>query len=86
MPALRTVCMMAVMRTAGAGIFNLFATSPPLLPAPPALPPPPPACPAAQYQFNTAWIAPVAASIATRFGVPAVRFRLRGLSRHILLA
>jgi hypothetical protein len=77
MSALRTAYMLAFMRGTSAGIFNLFAASPPPLPAPPALPPPPPACPAAHYQFSTAWIAPVAASIATRFGVPSVCFRLR---------
>jgi hypothetical protein len=80
---LRALCVLALVYGGSAGIFNIFQSSPPPLPPapppppflpPPPLPPsPPPACPGAQYKFTTAWLAPVAASIAARFGVPMVR-------------
>ena len=80
---LRALCVLALVHGGSAGIFNIFQSSPPPAPPPPPLPPvspppppppsPPPACPAGQYKFTTSWLAPVAASIATRFGVPMVR-------------
>lgn len=90
--ALRVACALALAHGVSAralkGIFNIFQASlpptfqPPLPPPAPNPPQPPPACAAGLYKFSTGWIAPVAASVVTRLGLPPVRC----IGRHVTSA